>query len=470
MRFMEIYINIFNAFIAVYVAIYSIYLLVSSCFGNLQSERYKRLKRTHTTLEHEYYYPVSIIVPAYNESISVVQTVNNLLKLEFKRYEIIVVDDGSTDDTKQCMLDAFPLKLKTNRPIRYQVSCQPIKEVYSCRIGEVIVTLISKENGGCKADAINAGINVCSYPYFVNMDADEILQRDSLREACRVMLEKENLIAIGGNIKISNDMTFNDAWPISGGFGKNPIVNMQIVEYSRSFQGTRVFQDMLNMNLIISGGFGIFKKDAVIAVGGYDITSKGEDMELTVKLQQYYRCNKIPFSIAFVPSSVCWTQGPATLKDLKAQRLRWHCGLIQTMLKYKNMIFNPRYGIVGMFMLPYIMFYELLSPIVMVLGIINIIFSMILRPYNLIYMLALYLTYVMFGVLLTLIAYLDNRYIPDQKITLSEIVNALLYSIVDALVFRPYLAFVNFTAFFKYGKITKSSWVSPRRVQVKEES
>jgi len=404
MRFMEIYISIFNAFIAVYVAIYSIYLLVSSCFGNLQSERYKRLKRTHNTLEHEYYYPISIIVPAYNESTSVVQTVNNLLKLEFKRYEIIVVDDGSTDDTKQCMLNAFPLKAKTNRPIRYQVSCQPIKEVYSCRMGEVILTLISKKNGGCKADAINAAINVCTYPYFVNMDGDEILQRDSLREACRAMLENDNLIAIGGNIKISNDTVFRDAWPVSGGFGKNPIVNMQIMEYSRSFQGTRVFQDMLNMNLIISGGFGIFKKDEVIKVGGYDVTSKGEDMEITVKLQQHCRSKKIPFSIAFVPSSVCWTQGPATLKDLKSQRLRWHCGLIQTMLKYKYMIFNPKYGIVGIFMLPYLMFYELLSPVIMVLGIINIIFSMIVRPYNLLYMVGLYLVYVLFGVLLTIIA------------------------------------------------------------------
>ncbi|MCQ2742486.1 MAG: glycosyltransferase [Bacilli bacterium] len=469
MQFIDTYLLVFDIFMGVYLAVYFAYLIISIFFSNFRNRRSKRRHRMHNVIDHEYFYPVSIIVPAYNEGETVVQTVKNLLKLEFRRYEIVVVDDGSTDNTKQCMLDAFPLVAETSRPIRYQLDCHTIKEVYSCRLGDVIITLVSKENGGCKSDAVNAGINICTYPFFVNMDGDEILQSDSLREACRLLLEKENVIAIGGNIKISNDVVFKDAKPVSGGFGKNPVVNMQILEYSRGFQGTRVFQDMMNANLIISGGFGVFKKEAVIKAGGYDPRSKGEDMELTVKLQHYYRKNKLPFTIGFVPSSVCWTQGPATMKDLISQRRRWHVGLMQTVGKYKDMIFNPRYGIVGMFMFPYMIIYELLSPIIMVLGLINIVLSGVLKPDNIIQMAGLFMAYVVLGVVMTLVAYLDNRYFPEKKITFKEIMTVFFYSFIDALFFRPFLAFVNLTAFFKYKKITTSKWVSPGRVKVKEE-
>ncbi len=459
----------FNAFITVYLWIYTLYLLICCLGGAFNANRRRRMEALHNVIDHEYYYPISILVPAYNEEAGVVQTVRNLLRLEFKRFEIVVIDDGSKDNTKQVMLDAFPLALETSRPIRYQVTCHPIHEIYSCRMGEVLITLISKENGGCKADAINAGINVAAYPYIINMDGDEILQKDSLRLACRALLESSNVVGVGGNIKISNNMHFRDAMPVSGGMGKNAVVNMQILEYSRGFLGTRVFQDLMNANLIISGGYGLFKKDALIAIGGYDPVSKGEDMEVTVKLQQYYRKSKTPFSMRFVPESICWTQGPASMKDLKSQRLRWHCGLIQTITKYKSMILNPRYGVVGMFMLPYIIMYELLSPIFMVLGCISTALSIILGSTSIAAMAAAFMMYVLLGLILTAITYIDNRYCPQEKLTFSEMVKVLFYGLLDAFFFRPYIALVNFTAFFKYKKITTSKWVSPVRVKVSEE-
>lgn len=458
----------FNAFITVYLAVYTAYLLICCLGGAFDASRKKRMQALHNFVDHEYYYPISILVPAYNEGETIIQTVNNLLKLEFKRYEIVVIDDGSTDDTKARLLEYFPLARETERPVRYQVECKPIHEIYSCRQGEVLITLISKENGGCKADAVNAGLNIAAYPYIVNMDGDEILQQDSLRYACRALLEDDNVVGVGGNIKISNDVRFRDAMPVSGGMGRNAVVNMQVLEYSRGFRGTRVFQDLMNANLIISGGYGLFKKDALIAVGGYDPVSKGEDMELTVKLQQYYRSRKIPFSLRFVPESICWTQGPASLKDLKSQRLRWHCGLIQTVKKYRSMILNPKYGVVGMFMFPYIIMYELLSPIFMVLGLLSVAASLWLGDVDLGKLAFVFMLYVLFGLVLTALTYMDNRYCPGQKFSFPELVKVLFYGLLDAFFFRPYIGLVNFTAFFKYKKITASKWVSPKRVKVAE--
>ncbi len=463
------YVTYFNRFITVYLAVYTLYLLISCIGGALNASKHRRMEELHNSLEHEYYYPVSILVPAYNEGEGVIQTVNNLLKLDFKRFEIVVIDDGSTDDTKAQMLGFFPLERELARPVRYRVPCRPIHEIYSCKMGEVLITLISKENGRCKADAVNAGINVAAYPYIVNMDGDEILQKDSLRMACRALLESDNVIGVGGNIKISNDVRFRDAMPVSGGMGSNPVVNMQILEYSRGFRGTRVFQDLMNANLIISGGYGLFKKDALIAVGGYDPRSKGEDIDITVRLQQYYRKNGIPFLLRFVPDSICWTQGPANLKDLRSQRLRWHCGLIQTLCKYRTMILNPRYGIVGLFMFPYMILYELLSPIFMVLGCLSVALSIGLGGVSLTNLGAVYLLYIFFGLLLTTISYLDNRYCPDSRLTVAELLKAFFYGLADALFFRPYIALINFTAFFKYRKIVNSGWVSPERVKVAEE-
>jgi cellulose synthase/poly-beta-1,6-N-acetylglucosamine synthase-like glycosyltransferase len=459
----------FNAFITVYLWIYTLYLLLCCLGGAFDVNRRRRMESLHNVVDHEYYYPISILVPAYNEESAIVQTVRNLLRLEFKRYEIVVIDDGSRDNTKQCMLDAFPLAPETARPVRYQGTCHPIHEIYSCRMGEVLITLISKENGGCKADAVNAGINVAAYPYIINMDGDEILQKDSLRLACRALMESSNVVAVGGNIKISNNVHFRDAMPVSGGMGRNAIVNMQILEYSRGFLGTRVFQDMMNANLIISGGYGLFRKDALIAMGGYDPVSKGEDMEITVKLQQHFRKNKIPFSMRFVPESICWTQGPASMKDLRSQRTRWHCGLIQTIAKHRSMILNPRYGVVGMFMLPYIILYELLSPIFMVLGCLSTALSLVLGVASVFRVATAFLLYVLLGLILTTITYIDNRYCPQEKLTFLELVKVVFYGLLDAFFFRPYIALVNFSVFFKYKKITRSKWVSPVRVKVTEE-
>lgn len=454
-----------NYFFAGYLIVYVIYLIISNIYGSIKMYNYRRLEQLHNVLEHEFYYPISIIVPAYNEGETAIQTVKNLLLLDYRLLEIVVVDDGSKDNTKQLMVDTFSLEPELNRPIRYSVPCKPIHEVYVGESNNVKITLVSKENGGCKADATNAGINVASYPYFVNMDADEILQKDALKYASRAILENDNVLGVGGNLKISNDVTFSNAMPVSTKLGKNLIVNMQVLEYGRGFVGAKIFQNELNANLIISGGYGIFNKAAVIEVGGFDSKSMGEDMELTLRLHHHYRKNKKKYSMKYVPDSVCWTQGPATLRDLRRQRERWHCGLTQTILKYKSMILNPKYGFIGMFMLPFTIMYEFLCPIFILLGWFVILWTILDQTINVPFVIYLYLIYIFFGIILTTVSFLDKAYMKGDSYSVVDVLKCIFVGIVEVFFFRPYLTIINFLSFFKFKKIA-SKWDSPSRVKV----
>lgn len=459
------FIDFCNYFFLIYMVVYASYILICGVFGSIRMYQYRKKEIFHNVLSHEFYYPMSIVVPAYNESLSIVQSIQNLLLLDYKHYEIIIVNDGSTDDTKERVLSKFNLKKEEGMPIRYSLPCKPITEVYEGEVNGVRLVLISKENGKCKADASNAGINVSKYPYIVNIDADEILQRDALKIAGRSLFENENVVCVGGSIKMSNGVTFENAMPVKSKLGRNIITDMQVIEYGRAFVGTRIFQNEMNMNLIVSGGFGIFKKSVLLEVGGFDNTSMGEDMELTCRIHQYYRKNKKPYSMKYVPDSVCWTQGPATMKDLRKQRRRWYCGLIQTLWKYKYMILNPRYGILGMFMFPYVIAYELLNPFFLLIGWFVIIWTLLDNTIGYPFVMYVYILYLIFGIMLSMLSFFDKIYMKLDGISLKKVLVALYTSVVDALFFRMYISLISFFAIFKMKKL-KGKWESPTRVVV----
>jgi cellulose synthase/poly-beta-1,6-N-acetylglucosamine synthase-like glycosyltransferase len=312
--------------------------------------------------------PISLVVPAYNESKSIVTSIKALLQLEYPDFEVIVVNDGSTDDTLEKLIDAFQL-YPYPEAYRVQVPCRTVRATYrSVRYRNLRV--VNKENGGCKADASNAGVNICRYPLVAVVDADGVLQRNSLTRAVRPFLENPDTVAAGGAVRIANGCRLRDGFLEEVGLPRNYFALVQVVEYLRSFLFGRMGFEPIGAVLIISGAFGVFKRTTLIEVGGFDPHAIGEDMELIVRMHRKLKLMRRRYHIGFIPDPVCWTDAPERLKDLSSQRTRWHHGLGQALMLNKGLIGNPRGGTVSWLAVPFYVLFELLGPIIEALGVI----------------------------------------------------------------------------------------------------
>jgi len=310
--------------------------------------------------------PISVVVPAYNESLSIIMSVKAMLQLEYPQYELIVVNDGSTDDTLDKLKNEFGMR-EFPEAYRARVSCAPVKGIYrSTRIKNLRV--VDKENGGSKADAANAGINACRYPLVCVVDADSVLQPDSLRRVVRPFLEDPATVAVGGTVRIANGCTVKQGFLEKVGLPRNFLALVQVVEYLRAFLFGRMGWSPINGLLIISGAFGLFHKEKLVEAGGYNPDAVGEDMELVLRLHRVMKAKKEPYRITFVPDPVCWTDAPENLKDLKGQRVRWQHGLGQALALNKSLIFDRKGGAVSWVAIPFYLVFELLGPIIEVAG------------------------------------------------------------------------------------------------------
>ena len=303
--------------------------------------------------------PVSVLLPAYNESAAIVESVASLLGLRYPEFEVIVVNDGSKDDTLQQVVEAYGLEpLDRDPPVT--LATQPIRGIYQSRAYPELI-VIDKENGG-KADSLNAGINASRYPLVCGIDADSILEPDALLRAVEpFVLRPELVIATGGIVRIANGSRFARGTLVDAGVPKRFIPGFQIVEYMRGFLVGRCSWSRLNALLIVSGAFGLFRKDVVVDAGGYAHTI-GEDAELVVRMQRHMIEQGRDYRVEFVPDAVCWTEAPESLKVLRRQRTRWQRGLYDTLSRHRSMLFNPRYGTLGTLALPYFLLFELLGP------------------------------------------------------------------------------------------------------------
>ena len=315
--------------------------------------------------------PISLVVPAYNESASIITSVKAMLQLEYPQYELIVVNDGSTDDTLQKLIDEFDMQ-EFPEAYRARVESRPVKSVYrSTRIANLRV--VDKVNGGSKADASNAGINVCRYPLVCVVDADSVLQPDSLRRVVRPFLEDPKTVAVGGTVRIANGCTVRQGFLEKVGLPSNFLALVQVVEYLRAFLFGRMGWSPINGLLIISGAFGLFHKETLVEAGGYNPDAVGEDMELVLRLHRLMKQKKRPYRITFVPDPVCWTDAPENYRDLKGQRVRWQHGLGQALALNRSLLTNPRGGAVTWVAIPFYVIFELFGPIIEVAGYIFII-------------------------------------------------------------------------------------------------
>ena len=463
----KIILDCVNVFFLIYLIGYSTFLFLSVMVGASKLYRDKEYEILQNKLWQNYYVPVSILVPAYNEEVTVVETVRSLLALDYKLYEIIVMDDGSKDDTTKVLVEAFHMK-KVERPIRRQINCQPVEAVYETSGEKVPITLVRKKNGG-KADSLNMGINCARYPYFICMDADSVLQYDSLERIVRPVLENKNVVAVGGSVRPANGVVIKEGRVAKYRLPKNLLACMQALEYDRSFLAARILLDRFNGNLIISGAFGLFEKRTVIAAGGYDPSTMGEDMELVVRLHEFCRANQRPYQIKYAPDAVCWSQAPERLRDLSKQRKRWQRGLFQSMWGHREMGANPRYGVIGLVSYLYFLFYELLSPYIEVLGVVTILISIAMDMLNLQYMILYFVLYALYGALLSMTAFFSRIHTIDMKLSFWDMCKAFLLCLFEITFLRFHLAVVRATAFIGYRK-NKLNWDKLERQKLNQES
>ncbi len=452
-------------FYSLYLLLYASFLVISVTVGASELYKNQQMNRLHNEISHEYYFPVSIVVPGYNEEVTICDTVHSLLNLDYRLYEIVVVDDGSKDDTSKVLIEEFKMT-RVRRKIKKSIRCQEEEFIYESYAYKVPVILIRKKNGG-KADALNMGINASRYPYFICMDADSMLQSDALEMIVRPVLTDENLIACGGLVRIANGVVLENGKVKKYGMPKKMVTAMQVLEYERSFLASRILFDMFNGSMIISGAFGLFKKDIVIAVGGYDHGTMGEDMELVVRLHVFCKKNNIPYTIKYETEAVCWSQAPESMKDLRKQRRRWHIGLYQSLSKHKQIIFSRKYGAVGFVSYMYFLVFELLSPYIEIFGIFSVVAMFLLGMVTWRVALTFAIISLLFGAILTLSAFISRIHTQNIKLTSEDIWKAILACIYENIGFRVILAFTRMTAFIGYKK-KKLQWGKIKRVKLNQ--
>ncbi|MDR5659064.1 glycosyltransferase [Serpentinicella sp. ANB-PHB4] len=450
-------IRYFNYFILFYLLfvnlVYTAFFIVSigSIYISNKKDKYWSYK---DMIELSYTPPLSILVPCYNEDETIVDNVKALLSLEYGEFEIVIINDGSKDNTLKTLKEAFNLQ-SIDIPYRKQVDTKEVKGIYvSNQVENIIV--IDKKNGG-KADALNAGINVCQYPLFTAIDADSLIEQDALLKVVRPFIENPSVVVSGGTVRPVNGSVVDQGFIEEIRLPKNNLARFQVVEYLRAFLFGRMGWSAINALMIVSGAFGVFNKKVAVDAGGYTSDTIGEDMELIVKIHRIMKEQRKKYKVAFIPDPVCWTQVPEDKATLKNQRKRWHKGLIDTVINHKNLIFNPQYGVVGLLAIPYYVLIEMLGPIVEIIGYIFIPFSLIYGVINLRFALYFFALAVGYGIFLSIGAILLDEYSYKKYEKISEYLILVLYSILENLGYRQLSTWWRFIAIFEY-KRKNNKW------------
>lgn len=309
--------------------------------------------------------PVTLIAPAYNEEATCIESTRAFLSIDYPNFEVIVVNDGSTDQTLARLKENFDLQ-SAARPPTSQLPTAEVRDVYRSQVHPNL-WVVDKQNGG-KADSLNAGINYCNTPFFCAMDADTLVEGEGLVRMVRPFLEDQTTVAVGGIVRVANGCTVQAGRVREVSMPKQWLPRLQVLEYLRAFFFGRVGWDALGGMLIISGAFGLFRRETVVGVGGYRTDTVGEDMELVVRMHRRLREDDEDYQVRFVPDPVAWTEVPSTLRILGSQRDRWQRGLAETMVRHQRMLFNPRYGRVGMLAYPFFYVLETFGPVLEFLG------------------------------------------------------------------------------------------------------
>ena len=451
------YVAVFDVAVLIYfVAINTLYLVFTVvAYFRLQALRRRWTPRALEGVMRSPATPgISLIAPAHNEEATIAESLRSLRMLNYPLFEIVVVNDGSKDRTLEVAAATFEL---ARAPVSHPqpIPTRPVRGVYRSLTNNDLV-LIDKENGG-KADAINAGINAARYPLVCVMDADSLLEEHALTRAVLPFLEDPSTLAAGGIIRIVNGCRVEHGRVTDVRLPPSPLATFQVVEYLRAFLSGRVAQSAFNALLIISGAFGIFRRDAVVECGGLRHDTIGEDMELVVRLHRLYRERRRPYRIVFLPDPVCWTEAPEDTKVLSRQRNRWQRGTLQVLNFHRRMIGNPRYGLVGLLAMPYYLVFEALGPIVEVAGYLVTAVAVAFGLLDVVFAELLFLSAVLYGAMISVAAVLLEELSFRRYPRVSDLLRLCAYAVLENFGYRQLTTWWRFQGIVDYLR-GRQSW------------
>lgn len=376
---------VLNAVFIITVMIFSTYLMLT-IFSAISLRKYLRKNSyvDYNTIVSSPLAPsLSVIAPAFNETATIIDNIRTLLSLYYNNYEVVVVNDGSTDDSLEKMIEHYELE-KVNYYFDYRLPCKRIRGVYKSQNRSFKkLTVIDKANGG-KADSLNAGLNVIRNDLVVSIDADSIMEPDALLKLAKPFMEAKDkrVIGAGGVIRIANSCEISGGHIKKINLPKQFLPRAQVMEYTRAFLMGRMAWSELDGLLLISGALGMFDKEILIRSGGYRTNTVGEDMEMVVRIRRYMAENNLDYDVVYIPDPLCWTEVPTSIKVLARQRSRWTRGTMETLWTHRKLLFNPKYKKLGMLGYPYWLMFEYLAPIIEFLGILWFIFLLISGKLN----------------------------------------------------------------------------------------
>ncbi len=409
---------------------------------------------------------ISIVAPAYNEEVTIINNVSAMLTVNYPNFEVVIINDGSKDRTLELLIEHFEM---VETPFAYveKIKTKPFKRIFKStneQFSRLIV--VDKENGGTKADASNAGVNVAKFPYFICTDVDCVLDRDALLNMIQPILKsKTRVIAVGASMRMSNSCEVADGKMQKTKLPKAIIPMYQEIEYLRSYLVGKMGFSTLNSVHNVSGGLGLFDKEIIIAAGGYDPLSHAEDMDMTTRIITYMLNYKLPYSIRQVPKTCCWTEGPPSVRVLNRQRTRWARGLLQIFTVHRKYLFNRHYKRLGLITFPYVFLFEFMAPIIEAFGYLFTIYLLLTKGINWgtsgIMLLFVYIS----GITLSFVTiWLEKK--TDNFFTTREYLRLSFFCMIEPVIYHPLIVFFSLRGYvdfltkknFEWGQMTRQGF------------
>lgn len=410
---------------------------------------------------------ISVVAPAYNEEKTIVDNVRSLLKMDYPNFDVCIVNDGSKDRTLELLIETFEM---VEVPFEYveHVHSAPFKRLFkSINPAYARLMVVDKVNGGTKADAVNAGLNVISNPYFINTDVDCILSKDAMYQCIFPVIQDSHIIAVSGTMSMSNGASMSNGEIVDLRPSSRPIPLFQDLEYKRSFLVGKMGWSRINAMNNVSGGYGLFSTEVVVNAGGYSSTSFAEDMDMLTRMIAYCCDFNRPYRVVQIPHNCCWTEGPSNIKMLYRQRTRWGRGLIQLMWEHRRLLFNRKYKRLGLISMPYTFLFEFLAPIIETIGLGMTVYLAFTGGISWFSFFVTFLAIYVFSYMLSTFVVFYDYILGSSYTSRMSYLKLLLAAAFEPIIYHPLIVISSLVGYYRYITRQKAVWVSMERTGMK---